>query len=78
MSPHGGQGGSRGFHGPLFFGAGGFGGTEVTIQQFQSAPAAQTHMPDSNRVYVPPQWVDGGFGVQILVPGHWSETTAGR
>jgi hypothetical protein len=77
MSAHGGPAASRGFHGPLFFGADGFGGTEVTIQQSQSAPATPTHTADSNRVYVPPQWVDGGFGVQVSVPGHWS-AAAGR
>lgn len=67
---------TRGF--PLFFGAGGFGVTEVTVQQSQSAPAPQAFNPDKNRVYVPPQWVDGGFGVQISVPGHWTEAQPPR
>lgn len=68
----------RGFHNPLFFGSDGFGATEVTVQQFQSPPAPQASSPDKNRVYVPPQWVDGGFGVQISVPGHWVDAAPAR
>ncbi len=24
-------------------------------------------------IYVQPQWVDGGYGVQVLEPGHWGD-----
>jgi hypothetical protein len=69
----------RGFQQPFFFGTtDGFGATEVTVQQFQSAPALQTPSRDNNRTYVPPQWVDGGFGVQISVPGHWIDAAPRR
>jgi hypothetical protein len=73
-------GSSRGFRGPVFFGGGGFDGpTDVTVQQFQPAPAATpAEKPEGNRVYVPPRWVDGGYGVQILVPGYWSEADPAR
>jgi hypothetical protein len=68
-------GSSRGFRGPIFFGGGGFSGaTDVTVQQFQPAPATTpAEKPEANRVYVPPRWVDGGYGVQVLVPGYWGE-----
>ncbi len=25
-----------------------------------------------NRIYVPPRWVDGGYGVQVSQPGYWA------
>jgi hypothetical protein len=60
-----------------FFGGDGlddFGGDgldqEVTIAQpVQSAPNTE-HV--ENRIYVPPRWVDGGYGVQISQPGYWA------
>jgi hypothetical protein len=70
---------SRGIRGPIFFGADGFtGSSEVTIQQSPAAPSAPAEKPQANRVYVPPRWVDGGYGVEILVPGYWSETEPAR
>lgn len=68
----------RGLHGPVFLGGGGIGSAEVTVQQSQSAPAAEPQRTETNRVYIPPRWVDGGFGVEILVPGYWSEADPAR
>jgi hypothetical protein len=61
-----------------FVGVDGFDGDQVIIiQQFTSAPTPTTEAsgPAENRIYVPPQWVDGGYGVQILRPGYWTEPT---
>jgi hypothetical protein len=56
-----------------FVGADGFDGDQVIIiQQFQSVPTTETREPAENRVYVQPQWVDGGYGVQVLKPGYWT------
>jgi hypothetical protein len=56
-----------------FVGVDEFGGGQVIIiQQFQSAPTTETSEPAENRVYVQPQWVDGGHGVQVLKPGYWT------
>ncbi len=44
----------------------------VIIQQPQSAPTTEPSEPTKNRIYVPPRWVDGGYGVQVLEPGHWT------
>ncbi|HEX2386717.1 MAG TPA: hypothetical protein VHL99_09145 [Candidatus Binatia bacterium] len=72
-------GAARGVRVPIFFGSDGFtNSTEVTIQQSRSAPAAESPKAETNRVYVPPRWVDGGYGVQVLVPGYWSEAEATR
>ena len=55
---------------------GGFGGDvleEVTISipQVQPAPSTEPKLAE-NRIYVPPQWVDGGYGVQVLQPSYWT------
>ena len=44
----------------------------VIIQQPQSAPTTEPSEPTKNRTYVPPRWVDGGYGVQVLEPGYWA------
>jgi hypothetical protein len=55
-------------------GVGGFSGQPVIIiQQFQAAPNTEPREPATNRVYVQPRWVDGGYGVEILQPGYWTE-----
>ena len=59
-----------------FFGGDGladFGGDglDVSIQPVQPAPSSEPE-PNENRVYVPPRWVDGGYGVQISQPGYWT------
>ena len=44
---------------------------DVTIiQQVQPAPSTAPE-PTENRIYVPPHWVDGGYGVQVLQPSYW-------
>ena len=54
------------------FEGGGLGGQQViVIQQFQSPATTEPREPTNNRVYVPPRWVDGGFGVEVLKPGYW-------
>jgi hypothetical protein len=47
--------------------------TVVIIQQFQSPAATEPREPATNRIYVQPRWVDGGYGVQVLQPGYWAE-----
>ena len=55
-----------------FFDGGGPGGQQViVIQQFQSPATTEPREPTNNRIYVPPRWVDGGYGVQVLKPGYW-------
>ena len=58
-----------------FFGGDGFddqGAQVIIIQQPQPAPAAEPSKPPENRIYVPPRWVDGGYGVQVLQPSYWT------
>jgi hypothetical protein len=45
----------------------------IIIQQFQPTPNTEPREPATNRVYVQPRWVDGGHGVQVLQPGHWTD-----
>ena len=48
------------------------GRSDVTIiQQVQPAPTT-TPKPAENSIYVPPRWVDGGYGVQVLQQGYWT------
>ena len=54
-----------------FFGGDGLDDQDVTIiQQVQPAPSTEPE-PTENRIYVPPHWVDGGYGVQVLLPSYW-------
>jgi len=43
------------------------------VAEFQPAAAAQPSEPAENRIYVQPRWVDGGYGVQLLQPGNWTD-----
>lgn len=43
----------------------------IIIQQFLPAAATEPREPARNRIYVPPRWVDGGHGVEVLQPGYW-------
>jgi hypothetical protein len=61
------------FHGPGFF-DGDVGDAEVTTEQSQSTPATEPAKPADKGRYVPPHWVDGGYGVEVLEPGYWSGT----
>jgi hypothetical protein len=45
----------------------------IIIQQFQPAAATEPSEPATNRIYVPPRWVDGGHGVEVLQPGYWTD-----
>jgi len=49
----------------------------VTYQQpaaaAQPSESVQPSKPAENRIYVQPQWVDGGHGVQVLKPGYWTD-----
>lgn len=57
-----------------FFDVGGDGGQQVIIiQQFQFPATTEPREPTRNQIYVPPRWVDGGYGVQILNPGYWTD-----
>jgi hypothetical protein len=48
------------------------GEVEVIIQQFQSVPTAEPNKPAKKGIYVQPHWADGGYGVHVLEPGHWT------
>ena len=64
---------SHSFHRFGFVGVDGLGDQQVTvIQQFQSPPSTEPSEPAKNQIYVPPRWVDGGYGVQLLQPGYWT------
>jgi hypothetical protein len=59
-----------------FFGGDGlddFGGDglDASIQPVQPAPSSEPE-PTENRIYVPPRWVNGGYGVQVSQPGYWA------
>jgi len=61
-----------------FFGPGGVVGgvidePAIIIQQFQRAPVTEPREPATNKIYVQPRWVDGGYGVQVLQPGYWTD-----
>lgn len=61
-------------HFGLFGGAHDLGDQQVIIiQQFPAATANEVREPAKDEIYVPPRWVDGGHGVEILMPGHWAE-----
>ena len=63
-----------GFNGCGFLGGGGIVDEPVIIiQQFQPAATAQSSEPAENRIYVQPRWVDGGYGVEVLQPGYWTD-----
>jgi hypothetical protein len=49
----------------------------VTVEQtqFVSPPNRQTR---KSRIYVPPHWVQGEYGVEVLEPGRWIELDAAR
>ena len=57
-----------------FFGLGGVDDEQpaIIIQQFQSPAATEPREPVTNRIYVQPRWMDGGYGVQVLQPGYWT------
>ena len=53
------------------FGGDGFDNQDGTIiQPVQAAPSIKPE-PTENRIYVPPRWVDGGYGVQVSQPSYW-------
>jgi hypothetical protein len=45
----------------------------VIIQQFQPPPITEPREPATDRIYVQPRWVDGGYGVEVLQPGYWTD-----
>jgi hypothetical protein len=62
---------SHPFHRFGFFDGDGLDDQDVTIiQQVQPAPSTEPERAE-NRIYVPPHWVDGGYGVQVLQPSYW-------
>ena len=64
------------FHPFGLWGASGIGEEQtIIIQQAQPAPTFESTAPATNRTYVPPRWVDAGNGVQVSVPGYWTEPT---
>jgi hypothetical protein len=72
-SSHGQHSFSHPFHRFGFFDRDGLDDQQVVIiQQPQSAPTTQPSEPSENRIYIPPRWVEGGYGVQVLKPGYWA------
>jgi hypothetical protein len=69
---------SHRFHRFGFFGEDGFDDQQVIIIQQQPAPTAEPSKPAENKIYVQPHWVDGGYGVQVLVPGYWTTPEESR
>ena len=75
-NPHGQHSFPHRFNRFGFFGGDGladFGGDglDASIQPVQPAPSSEPE-PTENRIYVPPRWVDGGYGVQVSQPGYWA------
>ena len=60
------------FHDSRFF-SDDFGGADVIVEQSQSAPTTEAEKPAKKGVYVQPHWVDGGYGVEVLQPGYWTD-----
>jgi hypothetical protein len=58
-----------------WFGVGGVDDEQpvIIIQQFQSQAATEPSEPATNRIYIQPRWVDGGYGVEVLQPGYWAD-----
>jgi hypothetical protein len=57
-----------------FFGGDGFddfGGDGLGQDVTSIAPSTEPELAE-NRIYVPPRWVDGGYGVQVSQPGYWA------
>ncbi len=57
----------------LPFGIGGVGEQPIIViqQLHHPGPVLESEEPTRARIYVPPRWVDGGHGVEVVVPGHW-------
>jgi hypothetical protein len=69
---------SRPFHRFGFLSLDGAGEQQVIIiLQFQPASAVEYREPAKTRIYVPPRWVDGGYGVEVLEPGYWTDAKQG-
>jgi len=45
----------------------------ISIQQFQPEPTTEPKEPAKKGIYVEPRWVDGGYGVEVLQPGYWTD-----
>ena len=48
----------------------------IVLHQVQLVPTAESvesRESATKRIYVQPRWADGGHGVQVLVPGYWTE-----
>ena len=66
----------HGFHRRGFFNRDGFfdgDGGAITVEQPQPTVIMQAQQPVHKSRYVQPRWVDGGYGVQVLQPGYWTE-----
>jgi hypothetical protein len=48
----------------------------VTVEQTQSVYSTPAPKKPKNRIYVPPRWVQGEYGVEILEPGRWVDVDA--
>jgi len=73
-SPHGRSSFSHRFDG-LGFGVDGLEDEQSIIIQQSAIPPTSPHAkPPQTRIYVPPRWVDGGYGVQVLQPSYWIDS----
>ena len=66
----------HGFHRRGFFDGDGFFGGDggvIMVEQPQPTVIIQPQQPVHKGKYVQPRWVDGGYGVQVLEPGYWTD-----
>jgi hypothetical protein len=49
----------------------------VSVRQTVVAPAAEPKQTPTNKIYIPPRWVEAGGGVLVLEPGRWIAVEAG-
>jgi hypothetical protein len=48
----------------------------VSIRQTIVVPPAEPKKSSTNKIYIPPRWVETEDGVLVLEPGHWVESKA--
>jgi hypothetical protein len=66
------------FHGPVIVDGIPSGDISVTVEQAQSPYAAPPAKERKGRIYIPPRWVQGEYGVEVLEPGRWIELDVAR
>ena len=68
----------HGFHRRGFFDGDGFfagDGAVFTVEQPQTTVIVQPQQSVHKGRYIQPRWVEGGYGVQVLEPGYWTDNS---